>query len=313
MHSGFAIAFVPKGAGLRKATVTILSNDPTASPFTFSIQGTGLKTTNSADGLQVATTVKGIGTAAISTTHITINYTGFLLNGTVFDTSYSPGKTPVQLTLNDPTIMQGWLEGLVGIKSGESRVLFVPAALSTGDPPHGAVPANATLIFTVNALIPVVVVSGNGVPIAFNDKTAIGADGTFIGATPAGSMAPLTFTFKISNGSAGKVGFPTLSLPVPSPVVVFTGKNAANFSASGLTFDSSFDFATFTVTYTPTKAGTQTAVAHVRTSDPVHPDFTFTVAGTSTPFLDLSPVVVGTINYPPATSSRARRPSTKSR
>ena len=298
MQSGFTIAFVPKGTGLRKATVTILSNDPAAPTFTFNIQGTGLKTINSADGLQVATTVKGIGTAAINTTHITINYTGFLLNGTVFDSGYSPGNAPVQLTLNDPTIMQGWQEGFLGIKSGESRVLFVPAALSNGLPPHGTVPAGATLIFTVKALIPVVALSGNSVPIALADKTPSAADGTFIGATPAGSLAPLSFTFKISNGGAGKVGFPTLSLPVPTPVVVFTGKTAANFSASGLTFDSSFDFATFTVTYTPTKAGTQTAILHVRTSDPVHPDFTFTVSGTNTPYLDLSPTATGVINYP---------------
>jgi len=89
-----------------------------------------------------------------------------------------------------------------------------------------------------------------------------------------------------------------LSSQTPAPVVIFTGKTAANFSASGLTFDSSFDFATFTVTYTPTKAGTQTAVMHVRTNDPVHPDFTFTVAGTDTPYVDLSPTAVGTINYP---------------
>ena len=168
----------------------------------------------------------------------------------------------------------------------------MPAALGFGAG-NGNLPANSPLIYLITAVSvtnPVTVVSGNAIPIALREKTPNAADGTLIGVTPAGSIAPISFTFKVTNGMPAQWLFPTL------PAIVLTTKNAANFSTSDLTYDPSFDFATFTVTYTPTKAGTQTAVVHVRTTDPVHPDFTFTVAGTSTPYLDLSPTAVGTIN-----------------
>ena len=79
MQSGFTISFVPKGTGLRHATVTIPSNDPATPAFTFNIQGTGLKTKTAASGLQVGTMVKGTGLGAVAGAAITFNYTGFLL------------------------------------------------------------------------------------------------------------------------------------------------------------------------------------------------------------------------------------------
>jgi hypothetical protein len=293
-HSGFTITFTPKGAGLRRATVTILTNDPAAPKFTFNIQGTAVKTAKAVNGLQVGTVIKGVGSGASNGTAITFNYTGFDTTS-AFESTLDADNSAVTMALGVSDVIPGWTQGLAGIKPGETRVLVMPAALGFGANTHGIVPANSSLIYLVTATTvanPMVLVTGNAIPIALNDKTPSAADGTFLGSTVPGSLAPLSFTFKISNGSDGKVAFPV------SPVVVLTSKTAANFATSDITIDPSFDFATFTVTYTPTKAGTQTAVVHVRTTDPVHPDFTFTVSGTNTPFLDLSPVAIGTVNYP---------------
>jgi len=294
MHSGFTISFVPKGAGLRKATVTILSNDPAAPAFTFNIQGSGLKTTTSATGLQAGTAVKGLGSGAFSGASITFNYTAFLRSSKL-ESTLDPGNAALTMLLGQSAVIPGWTQGFAGLKAGETRLLVLPASLGFGANGNGNIPANASLIYQVTAVSvanPAIVVSGHTIPIAFGDKTPNAADGTFIGAAPAGSIAPLSFTFKISNGSDGKVAFTS------SPTVVLVTKNITNFATTDITIDPSFDFATFTVTYTPAIAGTQTAVVHVRSTDPIHPDYTFTVSGTSAPFLDLSPVSVGTINYP---------------
>lgn len=292
-QSGFTITFTPKGTGLRKATVTILSNDPAAPKFTYNIQGTGFKTVTAANGLQVGAG-KGTGLGAVSGAAITVTYTGFV-PASEFESSQDPGGAPVVLSLGITSVPPGWAQGLVGIKAGETRLIVVPPALGYGTIVHGNLPLNSPLMYLVTASTvanPVALISGNAIPIAFNDKTPSAADGTFLGATVAGSTTPLSFTFKISNGGAGTVEFPL------SPVVVLATKTPANFSTSDITIDPTSTFATFVVTYTPTKVGTQTAILHVRTTDPAHPDFTFTVSGTTTPFLDLTPTGIGTINYP---------------
>ena len=79
---------------------------------------------------------------------VTVNYTGTLENGTVFDSSFSHG--PIKFTLGLGQVIQGWDEGLIGMKKGDVKHLVIPSEKAYGTlgfPP--IIPANATLIFDV--------------------------------------------------------------------------------------------------------------------------------------------------------------------
>ena len=79
---------------------------------------------------------------------ITVDYTGMLPDGKVFDTSV--GRAPFTLTLGAGQVIKGWEQGLLGMKVGEKRKLTIPPQLAYGkDGFPGAIPPNATLIFDV--------------------------------------------------------------------------------------------------------------------------------------------------------------------
>lgn len=79
---------------------------------------------------------------------VTVDYTGRLENGQVFDSSANHG--PIKFTLGAGQVIPGWDEGLLGMKVGEKRHLVIPpekAYGAQGYPP--VIPPNATLIFDV--------------------------------------------------------------------------------------------------------------------------------------------------------------------
>lgn len=94
--------------------------------------------------------VVGTGAEAKSGDTITVNYTGKLQNGTVFDSSI--GKQPFVFTLGVGQVIAGWDQGVQGMKVGGKRLLIIPATLAYGDRAVGPIPANSTLIFEVELL-----------------------------------------------------------------------------------------------------------------------------------------------------------------
>ena len=92
--------------------------------------------------------VVGTGVAAQVGDTLSVNYTGKLEDGTVFDTSV--GKAPIQFTLGVGQVIQGWDQGIAGMKVGGKRLLIIPAALAYGSAGRGSIPPNATLIFEVS-------------------------------------------------------------------------------------------------------------------------------------------------------------------
>ena len=96
--------------------------------------------------------VVGQGVEAKEGNVITVNYTGWLENETQFDSSLSPGRDPLVITLGAGEVIQGWDQGILGMKVGGKRRLTIPPHLGYGNQAVGSIPANSTLIFEVDLL-----------------------------------------------------------------------------------------------------------------------------------------------------------------
>ena len=112
----------------------------------------GVQTTTTASGLQYQDISVGSGAEAKSGDNVSVHYTGWLTDGTKFDSSVDRNQ-PFQFTLGAGNVIKGWDEGVAGMKVGGKRRLTVPPDLgygAQGSPP--VIPANATLIFDVELL-----------------------------------------------------------------------------------------------------------------------------------------------------------------
>jgi len=103
-------------------------------------------------GLIVQIIEEGQGESAQMGDTVKVHYTGWLTNGKQFDSSI-PRKKPLDLTLGAGSVIQGWEEGIVGMRVGEKRRLTIPPYLGYGEEGYSPViPPNATLIFDVELL-----------------------------------------------------------------------------------------------------------------------------------------------------------------
>jgi FKBP-type peptidyl-prolyl cis-trans isomerase len=102
--------------------------------------------------LQGSDVVVGTGDEAKDGDKVTVQYVGTLFDGgKEFDTSWKKGRTPFEFTIGQGQVIQGWDQGVPGMKVGGRRVLVIPSDLaygSAGSPP--TIPANAPLIFVVD-------------------------------------------------------------------------------------------------------------------------------------------------------------------
>jgi FKBP-type peptidyl-prolyl cis-trans isomerase len=134
------------------STPAIYASTPAAGPKNPPVV-TGAPATN-ADGLQCLDLKVGSGKAAQQGSTVSVEYTGWLAsNGKKFDSSYDRSAQPFSVTpLGQAQVIQGWNEGLVGMKPGGIRRIILPASLGYGAQGNQAIPANATLIFDVTVL-----------------------------------------------------------------------------------------------------------------------------------------------------------------
>jgi FKBP-type peptidyl-prolyl cis-trans isomerase FkpA len=113
------------------------------------------------DGLQVIDLKTGTGDIVPAGATVTVQYTGWLSDGTMFDTSRQAGRDPLCVILantqdtvgNCTPVITGWNEAVPGMRVGGMRKMILPPALgygAQGQPP--TIPANATLVFTVELL-----------------------------------------------------------------------------------------------------------------------------------------------------------------
>ena len=102
--------------------------------------------------LQIKDIVKGTGEEADVGKTVTVHYTGWLMDGTKFDSSLDR-KQPFSFTLGERRVIPGWEQGVVGMKVGGKRELIIPPDLAYGAKGAGGIiPPNATLKFEVELL-----------------------------------------------------------------------------------------------------------------------------------------------------------------
>jgi len=104
------------------------------------------------DGLQYTDDVLGTGAEATAGKTAVVHYTGWLMDGTKFDSSVDRNQ-PFSFPLGGGQVIKGWDEGVAGMKVGGKRTLIVPPALGYGARGAGnVIPPNATLKFEVQLL-----------------------------------------------------------------------------------------------------------------------------------------------------------------
>lgn len=129
------------------------TTDQTNSEGDTVLQGTKLQNftpLQKIDSLQAVDTVVGTGAEVKAGDSVTAHYTGAVASdGTIFQSSHDGKNQPVPFSLNE--VIQGWAQGVPGMKVGGTRRLLIPAALAYADrPPQGSnIPVNADLVFDI--------------------------------------------------------------------------------------------------------------------------------------------------------------------
>ncbi|MFV2004533.1 MAG: FKBP-type peptidyl-prolyl cis-trans isomerase [Gammaproteobacteria bacterium] len=102
--------------------------------------------------LEIEDQIVGEGDEAIAGQTVEVHYTGWLTDGTKFDSSLDRDKT-FSFKLGGGQVIAGWDQGVAGMKIGGSRKLTIPPELGYGERGAGGViPPNATLVFKVELI-----------------------------------------------------------------------------------------------------------------------------------------------------------------
>lgn len=104
------------------------------------------KVVTTQSGLKYEVIESGDGVTPKATDKVVAHYTGWLTDGTVFDSSHARGE-PSEFPLN--RVIKGWTEGLQLMKTGGSFLFEIPSELAYGSRNTGSIPPNSTLIFLV--------------------------------------------------------------------------------------------------------------------------------------------------------------------
>lgn len=107
--------------------------------------------TATGSGLRYLQLAEGQGRTASAGDTVAVHYTGCLTDGTKFDSSRDRGR-PIRFVVGTGEVIQGWDEGLQGMRVGGKRILRIPPELAYGSRGGGPIPPNATLLFRVELM-----------------------------------------------------------------------------------------------------------------------------------------------------------------
>jgi FKBP-type peptidyl-prolyl cis-trans isomerase len=155
-HTMIAIGGVVVLIAMVVGVVFLASRPESTSSTADSAGGQAASTPNSKTNqgdtqMQQTDEVVGIGAEAVAGKKVSVHYVGTLTNGTKFDSSRDRNQ-PFSFTLGAGEVIQGWDQGVAGMKVGGKRQLVIPPALGYGAQAAGSIPPNSTLNFEVELL-----------------------------------------------------------------------------------------------------------------------------------------------------------------
>ena len=103
------------------------------------------------EGLVVEVLEAGDGAAVVEGQQITVHYAGWLWDGAQFDASWDRGE-PISFGIARGSLIDGWVEGIVGQPVGSKLLLSVPPEKGYGQRSMGPIPGGSTLVFVVDVL-----------------------------------------------------------------------------------------------------------------------------------------------------------------
>ncbi|HYH55320.1 MAG TPA: FKBP-type peptidyl-prolyl cis-trans isomerase, partial [Anseongella sp.] len=99
-------------------------------------------------GIQYQITTQTEGKRPNTGDTVVVHYTGTLLDGTKFDSSYDRGE-PISFALVKGAVIDGWYEAIPLFKKGEKGIVIIPSAYGYGEFGSGPIPSNSPLVFEV--------------------------------------------------------------------------------------------------------------------------------------------------------------------
>lgn len=132
-----------------KMQITLLDANVPSKVTKWQIDSSKVVTTPS--GLKYFMFNEGTGEYASTGKVVTVNYSGYLPDGTIFDSSIERNE-PITFALGQGQVIKGWEEGLMLLKKGSKAQFIIPPQLAYGSMAMGKIPANSVLIFDIELL-----------------------------------------------------------------------------------------------------------------------------------------------------------------
>jgi peptidylprolyl isomerase len=137
------VGFIPPNTDL-KVVIELLEVKDKVVAKMWDVDSTLFKTT--ASGLKYAIINQGTGPAVEANKVVTVHYSGYLQDGTLFDSSVERDE-PIQFVVGQGQVIPGWDEGMLLLKKGDKARFIIPPQLGYGETQLEKIPANSTLIF----------------------------------------------------------------------------------------------------------------------------------------------------------------------
>ena len=147
-NMGTGMDMIPPHPSL-KMQVRLISAKQTIAAKAWVVDTTKLQTTK--DGLRYLIVQEGAGPKVSEGNIVTVNYSGYLLNGDKFDSSVER-EEPFTFKVGLHSVLEGWEEGVKLLNKGAKAKLIVPPALAFGPRPVGKIPPNSVIVFDIEIL-----------------------------------------------------------------------------------------------------------------------------------------------------------------